>query len=442
MTGATYLSRPAETKPAAKATSLSSPSYTDSRFGTKIFKATDYDTDYPPPGSRKLIRHEYSRHQAYNCDDTRYIAQAYGGAWWLYDAATFARIDGGAPGGSSWPGALGLAAGGWLFAGDCEPVWHPTDPDLIWAMNQDGVNRIVYEFNITTKTRTTLFDLTSHISALGWSGVTYMNFQGEGRPSNDGRWWALSCQNSSFNYIGFFMYDRQTDTIVRSWATTNKPNNITTSPSGKYAVVAWSTGSNLTLSQAAAAAIGSTNGTRAYDKDTGGFTQLSCYGEHADTAVDNLGNDVYVSIHYNIAKTPDVTEGEVHYRRCDDGVAHGLGVFSYQNDSHAWHFSGCCYDRPGWVAASAYAGSPGSAWKDETVLAIELKASGNSVRRLAHHQSVPEIPDVDNSPYWYEPQVTVNRDFTRLMFASNFRVSSNDFLVESYMIGLPSTALD
>lgn len=432
----TYLSKPAQTKPSTKATSLSSPSYTDSRFGTKIFRMTSVAD---ASSTSTHMRHEYSRRQCFNADSTKFFAVNTKGHWWLYDAATFARLDGGCTRSPDGVGALGVGLTGFYFRGDCEPMWHPTDPNKIWVTEQDGVGNIFYEFDIVTKTSSVLFDLNPLLSAIGWGHVQYTSFLGEGRPSNDGRWWGMSCMNNATNtQIGFIKYDRQTNTIVDYVACANKPNNITTSPSGAYVVPSWCIASGQTMAQCAAITnIEQANGTRAYYNGFDNFTQINEYGHHGDVASDAYGNDVWSAVNYNSALMPDVSDGYLYYRRLDTGVAYDLPVRVYSPSiSAATHTSGVAIDRPGWIVVETYAGSPGATWNDEVVMAIELKPTTQKVYRLAHHQSIPDSP----SGYWYEPHTTVNRDLTRVVYASDYN-SATPGICESYMIGLPSWAI-
>ena len=62
-------------------------------------------------------------------------------------------------------------------------------------------------------------------------------------------------------------------------------------------------------------------------------------------------------------------------------------------------------------------------------MAVELK-SGPRVYQLAHHHSA----DLN---YWDEPQASVNRDFTKILFNSNWE-SSNFLDVDAYMVELPA----
>jgi hypothetical protein len=56
------------------------------------------------------------------------------------------------------------------------------------------------------------------------------------------------------------------------------------------------------------------------------------------------------------------------------------------------------------------------------------------VVRLAHSQSL--VDENQEHDYWAEPQATVNLDFTRVLFTSNWGRSGTEE-VDMYMIYLP-----
>ena len=56
----------------------------DPDFKTCIVRATAHDDDPP----KTFARNDYSRREAFNADDTRFLAYAMDGYWHLYDAKT------------------------------------------------------------------------------------------------------------------------------------------------------------------------------------------------------------------------------------------------------------------------------------------------------------------------------------------------------------------
>ncbi len=115
------------------------------------------------------------------------------------------------------------------------------------------------------------------------------------------------------------------------------------------------------------------------------------------------------------------------------GVAERVVLFQAYNNgtSSAFHFSGKAFNKPGWVLVSTY-GSATSEWLHRKVFAVSLEASPK-IKHLGHHHSGPD-------GYWTEPQATVNRDFTRILFTSNWE-SGADRDVDDYMIVLPDGVL-
>ena len=71
---------------------------------------------------------------------------------------------------------------------------------------------------------------------------------------------------------------------------------------------------------------------------------------------------------------------------------------------------------------------------DDQVFAVELKAGGRVVR-LAHTHSV--VNEAMEHDYWAEPHASVNQDFTRVVFTSNWGRSGTEE-VEMFLLELPA----
>ena len=145
--------------------------FTDPAYGTHVHRATAASD-----GEGGRMRHEYSRRQAFNADNSRYLAQDGRGAWYLYDGKTFRNL-----------GAIET------LAGDCEPIWHPTDPSLIYFTDRNG-GTTWWTYNTTTKKKDVVFDFTGKTP---WPDATSYWTKGEGTTSADGRY--LSLMATSYN---------------------------------------------------------------------------------------------------------------------------------------------------------------------------------------------------------------------------------------------------
>jgi hypothetical protein len=103
----------------------------------------------------------------------------------------------------------------------------------------------------------------------------------------------------------------------------------------------------------------------------------------------------------------------------------------------AAHFSGKAFSKPGWIVVSTYAdgnvdGAPSRQWLHKKVMAVQLKANP-TIYNLAFTHGIA-------NKYWTEPQASVNADFTKVLFNSNWEVDSPQD-VDAYMIELPAGAV-
>jgi hypothetical protein len=73
-------------------------------------------------------------------------------------------------------------------------------------------------------------------------------------------------------------------------------------------------------------------------------------------------------------------------------------------------------------------------WMDDSVFAIELKQGGRVVRLAHTHSRYDERQEQD---YWAEPHASVNRDFTRVLFTSNWGRTGTE-QVEMFLLELPA----
>jgi hypothetical protein len=397
---------PLVSKPGVKATSLSNPSYIDPVYGTRIYRITAA-TDFP---DATLVRHDYSRRQAFNADNSRFIATASNGNWLLYDANTFQMLP--------RTGGNGALRGP---AGDCEMIWHPTDPKKLWYMSGNGL--IWYEKDVETDQDTVLVDFTGR---LPWSQATTVWTKSEGTSSADGRYWAFMATtydsvNQTNTIYGLFTWDRQQDKIIGTYDAANFdgafPDHISIAPSGKYAVPSW--------------AYIPTLGTRAFPLDFSSSIQLHTQSEHSDLAIGPNGEDYYVLTDYD--------SGKIRAVDIATGASFDLmALYPASGESYAAHISGKAYDRPGWVLISTYADAAdhGSTAPAPTlrpmyrkIMLVELKPGGRQLN-VAHTRTADNY-----GGYWGEPQATINRDGSRIIFASNFNDGNPP---DDYMIGLPS----
>src|SRR3546814_879673 len=114
-------------------------------------------------------------------------------------------------------------------------------------------------------------------------------------------------------------------------------------------------------------------------------------------------------------------------------TAYEMRISDWSSDVCSSDLSGKAFSRPGWVLMSTYARFGAEKWLHERIMAIELKANPRIIN-LAHHHS-------NYNGYWTEPHASVSRDFTHVLFSSNWGTSS-DLDVDAFMIRLPERILD
>lgn len=364
---------------------------------TCLLRVTDHATE-GQVGAKGLLRNDYSRRQAFNANSTLLLAEANNGYWHLYDAQSLRHLK-------ILPG----------LAGDAEPQWHPTDPDRLYFVPINGVGMKLLELNVKTGRDRVVGDFAARLHARWPSAYTAWT-KSEGSPSADGRYWCFMVDDQKWQGVGVFTWDLANDSIVAMHDLEgHRPDHVSMSPSGSHCVVSFA----------------SSRGTIAYSRDFSRSRKLHGTSEHSDLAINAKGEDVYVAIDYQGSGGPvfmvNLNSGE----RTDLFNTYVAGTVT------ALHVSAKAYSKPGWVLVSTYAdraarGNSGPQWMHRRIFAMSLEARPRFLH-LAHHQSV-------HTNYWNEPQASVNRDFTRVVFNSNWGVRS-DSDMDMYMIALPPTLI-
>lgn len=396
----------AAAQPPAKATGLTD-GITDATHHTLVFRATA-GADTAPHSTR--IRHEYSRRQAFNADSSHYLAQNNRGEWYLYDAVTFENL-GRIP----------------QLTGDAEPLWHPHDPNILWHTARNGGTSWM-SLDVSTGAEQKLLDL-SELSP--WPQATAYWTGGEGSASADGGILTLMAtsydsQAQRVTVHGVLTVDVKQQKLVGSLAAASfptphaVPDHVSTAPSGKYAVVSW---------------LAEHGGTVAYSTDFKETQQLTQSSEHSDLALGPAQEDFFVYSDYQA--------GAITARNITSGESFSIrSLYPAPGEAYAVHISGQAFGRPGWVLISTYAATRdyGAAAAPDNSQAeygriwlAELQANGQQLtvaNTMVDHTKVPET-----EAYFAEPQASISRDGSRIIFASNYGGAE----INSYIIGLPSS---
>jgi hypothetical protein len=341
-------------------------------------------------------RNDYSRRQAFNANNTRQLVSSLDGHWHTYNANTFAYEK-------------KLAA----LAGDAEPQWHPSDPDLLYFLPFAGVGMTLRELDVSTNTARTVAEFGPRLKAI-WPTAAAAWTRSEGSPSADGRYWCFMVDNPSWASLGVFVWDMSTNTITGTLPTGgDRPDHVSMSPSGKSCVVSWT----------------SSKGTVAFSRDFKTSRKVHTVSEHSDLVLMPDGSDTYVTVDYG------TNSGDVFMVNLDTGVRTALFA-SYPGDgsSRAFHFSGKGYGCPGWVLVSAQHETAGKAlsWMDRKLTLVEMKAGGR-VLNVAHHRA--GFPASDG--YFFSPVASISRDCTRVAFTSTWGTGVQAD-ISAYQVRLPA----
>ena len=389
-------------------------------YGTCLGRVTD-SNDIPvvgpaTPAGEGLVN-DYSMRQAFNADSTKLLVYAInGGNWYLYDATTFNFIE-------NLP----------LSGGDNEPQWDPTDPNLLYWLPTNG-GLVVNQLDVSTNQNTVIGDFTTRVPAI-WPTAQHVWTRSKGSPSYNRQYWAFKVGDANFNLLGFMVWDKVHDQIVSTFTPTTAadqvdPDWIGMSPSGNFVLVAWDAGAG-------------PGDTEVFTPDfKNRFSLYSAGAEHGDIALDVNGDDVYVSIDY-------ANTGDIYMRRLKDGVLVDL-VPTYLDPSVSWttalHISGKAFAKPGWALISTYGASSTNneqQWIEKKVFALQLTYNQNpTIYEITHTFQVDSAVGADPSigTYYTEPHASVNWDFTKVVWSSNWNVDSGINL-DDYMVQLPAGAV-
>lgn len=271
-------------------------------------------------------------------------------------------------------------------------TWSNLDPFKMYGTSGNSI----VSFNVITNVSTTLktFPLYEEIDY----GIN------KGNITNNDKY--MPILGKVKDVIELIVYDIELNKIHAQVRLPSRPNWITISPLGNYALVHYSSVR-----------------VDVYDIDlTQDPRAITNFTSHSDLGIDAFGNEVYIAF------------GDVETRlnnyymkmvRLSDGVTTPL--FYYSNGNGVWHghISARNINRPGWAYVSE--GCCETVGKRE-IFAIKLDGS-NTIKRFGYHHTNK------NLGYGHGAMAVPNRDGSKVMFASNWNELYNDpyppaFIVE------------
>ena len=372
--------------------------FRDPVFGTCLVRVTDRRADIlNPDDPSKGMKNEYARVQSFNADDSLLLVRSIESFWYVSDAKSLLPL-----------GEVPVVV---------EPRWDSKNPAWLYFTDETRLMRYDLSTGKLNMIRDFAEDFPQTDLAAVWTRY-------EGSPSYDSRFWGLMAQNSDWETVAFLIYDLQEDTlVVREIPRRYSIDNVTISPLGTYFLASFDNyceydqpGSD-----------GKPCGLMVYDsKLENGRSLLRIVG-HYDALLDAAGCEVIL---YQDIDTDDISMLDLA-----TGTVTPLLPIDFSHSGIGFHFSGRASDLPGWGLISTYnGGNPMDAtWMDDSVFAVELKVGGRVVRLAHTHSLYNEEIEQD---YWAEPHASMNRDFTRIVFTSNWGRTGTEE-VDLYMVELP-----
>ena len=382
--------------------------FRDPVFGSCIVRVTDRTADLLTEDDSRGMKNEYSRVQSFNADGSRLLVMGLNATWYVYDTRTLRRV-------AFMP-----------FGGPVEPRWDATDPDVLYYSEETRL----MEYNLGSELRSVVHDFAADFPGQSLAAV-WTRY--EGSPSADTRYWGLMAEDQDWLTTAFLIYDRQEDRVVavrdlRDASEIDRGiDSVTISPLGNYFIAYFD-------EYCEPGQLGSDAepcGLMVYDRDLKDGRSLLRIVGHGDLALDAEGREVMVY--------QDIDTDHISLLDLASGTVTPLRPIDFGHTSLGLHISGRALQRPGWALVSTYNGGHPVAftWMDDQIFALELKPDGRVVR-LAHTRSVFQEGTVSygEKDYWAEPHGSVNPDFTRVVFTSNWGRSGTEE-VETFMISLP-----
>ena len=380
--------------------------FRDPVFGICLVRVTDRFSDISPGEPSRGMKNEYSRVQSFNADGSLLLVRGIEATWYLYDARTLLPLS--------------------EIPIEIEPRWSPTDPNLLYYINETRL----MSYDIQSSEQVTVHEFASDLPGQTLSAV-WTRY--EGSPSADGRYWGLIAEDEDWLTTTYLIYDLQTDKVIatrdmRSWlADAREIDAVTISPLGSYFLAYM----DKYCEQGQMGTDADPCGLMVYDRELKNGRGLLRIVGHTDLALDAGGREIMIY--------QDIDTDHISLLDLASGTITPLFPIDFSHAPLGFHFSGGAYRLPGWAIVSTYAGAqPFATWMDDQVFAIELKSDGRVVR-LAHTHSV--YAENVEKDYWAEPHASVNRDFTRILFTSNWGRTGTEE-VEMFMIQLPENWIE
>ena len=368
-------------------------SFQDARFKTALVRVTE----------ERGLRHEYSRHDPFNCDGTKILlTHTASGEFRVYRT-----------------GKLPYDANeGLVTKVDLEePRWDPANADLLWGSRDFQIRTLNVKTGRSDVVKDFSKDPTIAPVLKAETDVYRITMKDEGETSRDKRYWAVCLQGSKDDYRlrHIAVWDRKEDKVVGLCKVAKEESDIDwvgMSVLGNWVLIGGGSENGPRLS-------GMTMADRGLTK----FHRLDYATAHADIGLDSQGNEVIVMQNVRTdaidliplsEKTKPILDAGGSY----EGTGRTMLVrLFYSNESPVGLSSGVhiCCNADGWCVVSTYmpSGAKEQNWLDRCVILVRLDPRAPAAYYLAKIHNTRDA-------YWEEPHASMSSDGSKVVWACNW----------------------
>jgi len=386
---------------------------TDTRLGTTQTRVVQTEG----------LRHEYSRHDPFNVDQSMIVLRYFSeGEWRVYRTQ-----------GVPYDQEANLVT----TLDMEEPRWDPDDPDVIWGLRDFLVVTVNVRSGQTTTVKDFAQDATIGPILAANPDLYRVTMKDEGEPCKTKRFWALLLQGSNEDYrVRYILtWDRLNDAILGRYTIEADQADIDwvgMSVNGNWVLIGGSEANN-----------GDLAGLVMADKELTQFHRLDYATAHADVGLDSDGNEVivmqgirtdYIDMIPLDLNTQPIPEGSDSY---DNTGRTPLMRLFYASESPQGLNSGVhiSCNVPGWcvVSTTTEPDLPEQNWLDRTITLVRLDADRPRVFYLAKVYGTTAT-----GAFWEETHAAITNDGARVIWATNWNQNVGDERVWNVELDLPA----
>jgi len=365
----------------------------DARFGTIKRRVTQTD------GINS--RHEYSRHDPFNVNQTMILLVSSDGGWRVYRTQTM---------------PYNTTASLVRYFSLAEPRWDRSNPRSLWALEDFSIVTLDVVSGAKTVVKNFASDATLGpiISA---NPVYRITMQDEGEPSQDRRYWAFMLQGDAradYHPLYVFTWDRQQNKVLGIHHLSDSDHAIDW--------VGMSVLGNYVLIGADPVNTGTLTGLMMANKSLTQFHKIAHATAHSDVGVDQGGNEVIVMqnsqtdyidmIPIDWTTSPVLSQSGYAGSHVSPLIRLFYDITSPYNLRSGVHIS-CNYPGYAVVSTTIEPGAPEQNWLDRTIVLVRLDSARSHVYYLAKVHNTTHC-------YWEETHATITNDGGKVVWASNW----------------------